>query len=210
MKIKKNNLRTCIDAVSWRFSRVAYGVRGGNDVSSLFGKTLSFYGYANISEHNYIVENKTMKLDALVKNYFDKIDWNATLGKSKEEVKDSNNAMRIMSEQIYQNVDKKALKAVKFEFSSEEAAKVTVDGNEYAINSHTLYEYRFKTGKGEEEITIRYEGDNEFRYGTNVWNNSALPISETNTVFIKFLQPTEIADGQTGDICVSGRVLYKA
>lgn len=209
MKIKKTicalALMLCLGV-----SAVLLTACGGNDVASLFEETLSFYGYANISEHNYTVENKTMKLDALVKDYFDKIDWNATLGKSKEEVKDSNNAMRIMSEQIYQNVDEGALKAIKFEFSSEEAAKVTVDGNEYAINSHTLYEYRFKTGKGEEEITIRYEGDNAFSYGTNAWNNSALPTCKTNTVFIKFLQSTEIADGQTGDICVSGRVLYKA
>lgn len=209
MKIKKTicalALMLCLGV-----SAVLLTACGGNDVSSLFGKTLSFYGYANISEYDYTVENKTMKLDALVKDYFDKIDWNATLGKSKEEVKDSNNAIRIMSEQIYQNVDEGALKAIKFEFSSEEAAKVTVDGNEYAINSHTLYEYRFKTGKGEEEITIRYEGDNAFSYGTNALNNSALPTSEPNKIFIRFLQPTEIADGRTGDIYVLGRVLYKA
>lgn len=183
---------------------------GGDGVSSLFGKTLSFYGYENIAEYTYIVENKTMKLKDVIKNYFDKIDWQASIGMSKTEVRDANNAIEIMSNYIYKDIDKNALEAIKFEFSSKEESKVTVAGKQYAVNSISLYEYKFQTGKGEEEITIRYERDNAFIYLSNTSNNSALPVSETNFVSIKFLQPIEITDGQTGDLSVSGRVLYKA
>ena len=184
---------------------------GKNEVTSLFGKTLSFYGYANISEYDYTIENKTMKLDTLVKNYFDKIDWQKTLGKSKEEVQNATNALTLMSKHIYKDVknNEDALRTIEFKFSSAETSKVTVLGKDYAVESLSLYEYRFKTGIGDEEITIRYEGDNTFIYLSNNLLNSALPVSETNSISIEFLQPIEIVDGQTGGLSVSGRVLYK-
>lgn len=183
---------------------------GGGEVASLFGQTLSFYGYANISEYSYTVENKTMELGKLVRDYFDKIDWQATLGKSKAEVQNAGNAINLMTDYIYQDINETALKAIKFEFSSEEASKVTVDGKEYEVNAISLYEYKFKTGQGEEEITVRYERDNTFIYVSNILENSALPNSATNSVTIRFLEPTEIINGQTGDLNISGRVLYKA
>lgn len=209
MKIKRTicalALMLCLGAAA-----VLLTACGGGEVASLFGQTLSFYGYANISEYSYTVENKTMELGKLVKDYFDKIDWQATLGKSKAEVQNASNAINLMTDYIYQDVNETALKAIKFEFSSEEASKVTVNGKEYAVDAISLYEYKFKTGQGEEEITVRYERDNTYVYASDFSENSALPNSETNFVTIQFLEPTEITGGQTGSISVSGRVLYKA
>lgn len=209
MKIKKI-IYTLALILCLGVSTIILTACGGNKVTSLFGKTLSFSGFADISQYTYTVENKDMKLDTLVKKYFDKIDWQTTLGKSKEEVKDADNAIKLMSDYIYKDVNESALRTVKFEFSNKEESKVAIDNKEYNVNAISLYEYRFTTGNGEEEITIRYESGNTFFYQSNALNDSALPVSETNSVSISFLQPTEIRDGIVGSISVSGRVLYKA
>lgn len=124
-----------------------------------WNKTLTFSKFSDV-DIIYTVDGKDMKLSKICENYFDKINWESALGKTKAEVGNGANGFELIKEKLLSELDNDALSALKFEFKSSEEQKVMIMGQEYKVTMDSDSQFHIAIGNTE-NMLMRPAGTNE-------------------------------------------------
>lgn len=179
-----------------------------------WGKTLSYSGLSDATKTTYTLENKELTLTEVLTQYFDKINWNSTLNKSAEKVKDAANALSEINSKAQDALKISKVQNLKFIFSTEKDKKVTIDGTEYKVSvkpESKPEEYTFVMGSGTsaETITLKHATADCYYFETNIETGKTSNLPTTKFAFeIKFNSAIEGKKG--ADKLESIYVIYYA
>lgn len=212
---KKKLILSIVTLCIMLFSTFALCSCGTNYVSP-WGKTLSYSSLSDPTKKTYILENEKLTITDVLEKYFNEIDWDTTLSKTKDNVKNPANAMSLINQKATSNFSASKYKNLKFEFSDSKTKQATVDGKKYTANvkpetKPKQYEITIKSSDSTEIITLIPITADCFYYETNIESGttSALPTCKFD-VTIKFKAPIETANGvTTPSIAVTYYALYK-
>lgn len=157
-------------------------------------KTLSYSGLSDATKTTYTLENKELTLTEVLTKYFDKINWNTTLNKSAEKVKNAANALSEINSKAQSALsENKKVTNLKFTFSTEKDKKVTIDGTtKYNVSvkpESKPEEYTFVMGSGTnaEKITLKHATADCYYFETNIEDGKTSNLPTTKFTFeIKF------------------------
>lgn len=168
-----------------------------------WGRTLTFADYSEIDDLVYTVDGKALPLKTICTDYFDKINWQETVGVSREAVGSGENGLRLIREKLHAQMNEKALRALSFAFSGEADGSVTIDGTSYTVTVTGDGAYRVllavtsdENGSREEYFTLRPYGENSFVYDYLPQNaNEKLPQAQS-TVSMTFTGGVLVGTGE--------------
>lgn len=182
-----------------------------------WGKTYAYSSTTDIAKTRYTIEGKELTLEQVVSDYFDDINWQTTLNKTKDEVGNASNALTLLKQACA--IEKTDLT---FKFSSKEDSTVEIDGQKYQVTlahpegNTDVNSYKITIGSGEnEELYIfRYESLNELTYiRDNLISTGTLPNSMKQISLI-FNEKKSMGSGEdvipADTITISSHTLYKA
>lgn len=142
-----------------------------------WNRTLEYCDISNL-DMTYTIEGKDLKLSQICEKYFDDIDWQGMLGKTKEEVGTGSDGFKLLYDYIIKDADLDAVSKLKFQFGSEDKASVTINGNTYKLRVDNVgYNYEFEI-EDNVQVRIQLYDLNQSKYTCTVWGNTnALPLT---------------------------------
>ena len=157
----KTNKKSILLAVAISLLLILSVLASACGVSNLspWNKTLTFSKFSDV-DIIYSVDGKDMKLSKICENYFDKINWESALGKTKAEVGNGANGFELIKEKLLSELDLDALSALKFEFKSSEEQKVVINGQELNVIIDNDSQYRIAISNTE-NMLMRTAGTND-------------------------------------------------
>ena len=109
-----------------------------------WGKTLVFAGITSTDDLSYTVDGKVLSLKRICVDYFDKIEWESSLGTTKESLISGENAYKTIQEKLNADFDKKALQEINFTFGTKDEKTVTIQGKKYNVTAAFDYKIDFE------------------------------------------------------------------
>lgn len=146
---------------------------GSKPIAKPWGKTLSYVGIASIDGLKFEINHEVITVKKICIDYFDHIDWESTLGKTKEELQNGENAYTILKNMGENALEISRLETLSLTFSAEENHSVTIYDETYDVevegeNSSSEYIVKLKNYESDqsEKATFRlYDtNDNKFIY----------------------------------------------
>ncbi len=183
----------------------------GQSYISPWGKTFVASGYNSVLDDLiFPVDGKDYTVRQLVKTkkYYDKIDWEQTIGSIPSNADD---ALTKIEEKAKSMLDLEKLQSISFTFSDEASKKITFDGNEYDLTltevEGQVVEYSFKLGDNEnaEKISIHYSAYDKLSYQTT---GTTYPQSSL-CVNIKFNSNISLSSSEANELSLSITYSYK-
>ena len=120
----------------------------GASTPTPWNKTLTFSRLSDI-DIIYVVDGKNMKLSKICVDYFDNINWESALGKTKKEVGSGANGFKLIKNKLLSQLNTNELNALKFEFKSAEEQKVLINGQELNVVADGDSQYTIIAGENE-------------------------------------------------------------
>lgn len=137
-----------------------------------WNKTLTFSRLSDI-DIIYVVDGKNMKLSKICVDYFDNINWENALGKTKEEVGSGSNGFELIKNKLLSQFNTNELSALMFEFKSAEEHKVLINGQELDVKANGDSQYTIIAGENENlYMTVAGTDQDEFVF----YNSSNLKL----------------------------------
>lgn len=120
----------------------------GASTPTPWNKSLTFSRLSDI-DIIYVVDGKNMKLSKICVDYFDNINWESALGKTKEKVGNGANGFELIKNKLLSKLNTNELSALKFEFKSAEEQKVLINGKELNVVANGDSQYTIIAGENE-------------------------------------------------------------
>lgn len=176
----------------------------GSAPATPWGKTLKYAGVSNVDQ-TYTINKQGKKLSKICVDYFDKIDWEQTLGQSKESLQNGENAFETLKTKLVSQFDTDALSKFEITFGSEAEKTATINGQTFnVIEDESGYNFVYKDDK----FYIHSQGSGQFSFYYNYNQLSEIPMFQSN-MCLYFLDDSVVDENIGGSLNLYSVALFK-
>lgn len=181
----------------------------GSAPATPWGKTLKYAGVSNVDQ-TYTINKQGKKLSNICVDYFDKIDWEQTLGQSKESLQNGENAFETLKTKLVSQFDTDALSKFEITFGSEAEKTATVNGQTFnVIEDKSGYNFVYKTiDNVDYKFYIHSQGNAQFSFYYDDNQLSEIPMFQSN-MYLYFLDDSVVDENIGGSLYLYSVALFK-
>ena len=181
----------------------------GSAPATPWSKTLKYAGVSNVDQ-TYTINKQGKKLSKICVDYFDKIDWEQTLGQSKESLQNGENAFETLKTKLVSQFDTDALSKFEITFGSEAEKTATINGQTFnVIEDESGYNFVYKTiDNVDYKFYIHSQGNAQFSFNYNDNQLSEIPMFQSN-MHLYFLDDSVVDENIGGSLYLYSVALFK-